>query len=179
MPRIIRGVVGEPHPRYPDLVTELADELRANRPFGQPVIHEQRFPRTDAIRITAIWDKWESVIDEDRVATIMQAYENVEGGDFRDRLALAIGLTVPEAHEAGLLPVQIVTALRESDPVTADQCRDAMIKLGASVLADPNQPVLRFATTEEADQCVLKLVEDLPGSKPVWVVTKAVARILD
>lgn len=179
MPRIIKGHEGELRAHYPDLVAELADELRTNRPFGQPVIREQRFPKTNAIRITVIWDEWEAVIDEDRVATILQAYADVEGDEFRERVALAIGLTVPEAHGAGLLPVQVATALRASDPVTGEQCRDAMIELGASVLSNPEQPVLRFATIEEADQCVRQLVERLPGSEPVWVVTQEVLRILD
>jgi hypothetical protein len=177
MPRIIRGHEDEPRPLYPDLVTELANELKNSRPFGQPVIREQRFPRTDAIRTTVIWDKWESVIDEDRVAAILQAYAKVEGDEFRDRLALVIGLTVPEAHGEGLLPVQVVTALRESDPVTVEQCHDAMIKLGASVLSNPQKPALRFTTEEEAKQCVRQLVEELPDSEPVWVVNQEVARI--
>lgn len=178
MPRII---LGHEHagPHYPNLVAELADELRSNRPFGQPIIREQRFPRTDVIRTTVIWDKWESLNDEDRVATILQAYEEVEGEAFRDRLALALGLTVPEAHEAGLLPVQVTTALRASDPVTVEQCRDTMIELGASVLSNPDRPVLRFATTQEADQCVQQLVQRLPGSEPVWIVSQEVARIVD
>ncbi len=179
MPRIILGHGAQPRPQFPDLVGALADELRTNRPFGQPVIREQRFPRTDAVRTTVIWDEWEPLGDEERVATIKQAYAEVEGDEFRDRLALAIGLTVPEAHDAGLLPVQVATALRESDPVTVDQCQEAMIQLGASVLSDPEKPVLRFATVEEAEECVRQLEERLPNSKPVWIVTQDVARIVD
>jgi hypothetical protein len=143
------------------------------------VIREQRFPRTDAIRTTVIWDKWEPLNDEDRVATILQAYEEVEGEAFRDRLALALGLTVPEAHEAGLLPVQVTTAIRASDRVTAAQCRDTMIALGASVLSNPDRPVLRFATIQEAEECVRHLVQRLPESEPIWIVTQEVARIVD
>lgn len=179
MPRIILRHGQEPRPHYPDLVAALADELRADRPFGQPVIREQRFPQTDVVRTTVIWDQWEPLTDEDRVATIKQAYAEVEGDDFRQRLALAIGLTVPEAHEAGLLPVQVTTALRPSDPVTREQCRDAMIEVGASVLEDPQRAVLRFATVEEAEACVRQLTQRLPGSEPVWIVTQDVARIAD
>ena len=92
---------------------------------------------------------------------------------------MAIGLTVPEAHDAGLIPVQVTTALRESDPVTVDQCREAMIQLGASVLSDPEKPMLRFATLEEAEECIRQLEKQLPNSKPVWIVTQDVARIVD
>jgi hypothetical protein len=178
MPRIILGHERE-RPRYPNLVAELAEELRHSRRFGQPLIREQRFPKTDVIRTTVIWDKWEPLHDEDRLATILEAYEEVEGDEFRNRVALAIGLTVPEAHEAGLLPVQVATALRASDPVTAEQCRDAMIEVGASLLLSPERPVLRFATVEEAEQCVRELVKRLPGSEPVWSITKDIARIGD
>lgn len=177
MPRIILGPKRE-RPHFPDLVAELADELRTNRPCGQPLIREQRFPKTDVIRTTVIWDKWESLSDEDRLATILQAYEDVEGEAFRDRVALAIGLTVSEAHETGLLPFQVTTALRASDAVTAEECRDAMIEFGASVLSDPDRPVLRFATVEEAEQCVQQLVKRLPESEPVWIVTREAGRIV-
>lgn len=178
MPRIILGHEHE-LPQFPDLVTELAEELKSTRSFGQPIIREQQFPKTEAIRTTVIWDKWEFMSDEDRLATILQAYEEVEGQEFRDRLALAVGLTVPEAQASGILPVQVTTALRSSDPVTAEQCRDAMIKLGASVLSNPEQPVLRFATVEEAEECVKELVKILPGSDPVWVIRQEVTRIVD
>lgn len=178
MPRVILGPKRE-RPHFPDLVAELADELRSNRPFGQPLIREQRFPKTDVIRATVIWDKWESLSDEDRLATILQAYEDVEGEAFRDRVALAIGLTVPEAHGAGLLPIQVTTALRASDAVTVEECRDAMIEFGASVLSNPERPALRFATVEEAEQCVQQLIKRLPKSEPVWIMTQDAARIVD
>lgn len=177
MPRIVQGVEERRRIRYPELITDLADELRTKRESGQPVIREQHFPRTNAIRVTVIWDKWEGVPDEDRVATILHAYEQVEGGDFRDRIALVIGLTVPEATESGLLPVQVTTALRKDDPVTLEQCRDAMIAEGASILSDPSKPKLRFATVEEAEACVKRLVERLPGSDPVWVIAQEGPRL--
>ena len=177
MPRIRRGLDDNPRPRFPDLVAELAGELRDNREGGQPRIEEQHFPKTSAVRVTVIWDKWAPLTDEERAATILQAYEQVEGREFRDRIALAIGLTVPEAFESGLLPFQIVTAVRREDPVTPEQCREAMIAEGASVLTDPEKPELRFATEEEAEACRRRLIRRLPGSDPVWVVTKEVARI--
>ena len=98
------------------------------------------------------------------LAIILDAYEEVEGRDFRDRVALALGLTVPEAYESGLLPVRVTAALRRDDPVTQDQVRAALIAQGASVLDDAEHPELRFSTTEEAEECVRRLVEFLPGS---------------
>lgn len=177
MPRIILG--HEPRSHHPELVAELAEELRSNRLFGQPVIREQHFPKTHAVSIQVIWDQWEPIADEERLATILEAYEQVESKEFRDRIALAIGLTVPEAHEAGLLPVKVTTMLRKSDPVTQEECRAAMIEMGGSVLSNPQHPELRFATLEEADQAIQHLIERLPGSEPVWNATQEVSQSLD
>ena len=114
MPRIIRGTETLHH-RHPELIAELAAELIADRVSGQPVIEEQHFSEGDAIRVTVIWDKWDDVDDDDRIATILQAYEQVEGGEFRERIALAVGLTVPEASALGVLPIRIMSAVREGD----------------------------------------------------------------
>src|SRR5262249_32378380 len=127
MPRIQRRLDEPRRVRFPDLLAELAKELKNARETGQPLIEEQVFPKTNAVRVTVIWDTWEAVSDDDRYNILLQAYEEVEGKAFRDRIALAIGLTVPEAAESGLLPFQILTALRRGDPVTREQCREAMI----------------------------------------------------
>jgi hypothetical protein len=172
MPRIQRRLDENHRSRFPDLLSDLVKELKNARETGQPLIEEQVFPKTNAVRVTVIWDKWEPVPDEDRFHTILQAYEEVEGKAFRARIALAIGLTVPEAAEAGLLPFQITTALRRDDPVTVEQCREAMMVQGASVLLDPEKPQLRFATEEEAEACRQRLIRQLPGSEPVWVIAQ-------
>lgn len=177
MPRIQRRLDEPRRIRFPDLVAELEKELKNARTSGQPLIEEQVFPKTNAVRVMVIWDQWEAVSDGDRYQTILQAYEEVEGKVFCDRIALALGLTVPEAAEAGMLPFQITTALRRDDPVTLGQCREAMIAQGASVLLDPEKPQLRFATEEEAEVCRQRLIEQLPGSEPVWVIAKEVGRI--
>jgi hypothetical protein len=172
VPRIRRNPQERRSPRFPDLLAQLAQELTQSRESGQPVIEEQVFPRTQAVRVTVLWDAWEGVPDEDRAATILQAYEQAEGKEFRDRIALAIGLTIPEAVEAGLLPFQVTALLRKGDPVTPEQCRDAMTAQGGSTLEDPDRPLLRFATAEEAEACVRRLSQQLPGSEPVWTVTQ-------
>ncbi len=176
MPRIRRSPEQLSPLRFPDLLNELANELSNAREAGQPHIEEQVFPKTNAVRITVIWDKWDPVSDEGRYATILQAYEQVEGKAFRDRIALAIGLTVPEASESGLLPFQIVPALRRGDRVTAEQCRQAMIVQGASILLDAEKPQLRFTTEQEAEACRQRLISQLPDSEPVWVITTEVER---
>lgn len=179
MPRIRRGLETARGPKFPDLVEKLAGELRNAHDVGQPRIEEKHFPETGAIHVTVIWDRWEPVPDEDRTPTILEAYEEVEGRAFRDRIMVALGLTVPEADEGGFLPFAITTAWRQTDPVTLAQCQDAMRQEGASTLNDPGRPELRFATQEEAEACLRRLKDRLPGSDPVWMITREVARIID
>jgi hypothetical protein len=160
-----------------DLVKELADELRQKRESGQPVVDEETFP-SGKIRVVVIWDKWERVPNaEDRTATILQAYDCAEGTEFRDRIALATGLTVPEAYAAGMLPFEVSTALRETDPVTSEQCKQAMIAEGASQLFGHDVVKLRFATLEEAKAACDRLIRRLPGSEPVWLIGQEVGSV--
>jgi hypothetical protein len=159
------------------LLEELTSELKNEKDSGQPIIDEQHSPTTRSVRVNVIWDQWSGVSDEDRTAIILNAYEAVEGKEFRDRIALAVGLTVPEAAASGLLPFEVIAALRTSDNITLQQCRAAMVAEGASVLVDAEKPMLRFATLEEAQACIRRLGEKLPGSQPVWIVSRNVADI--
>jgi hypothetical protein len=161
-----------------DLTNRLVDELRQNSESGQPVVNEQMFP-TGKLRVTVIWDEWDRLSLEDRTAVVLRAYEIAEGRDYREKIALASGLTFPEAYASGMLPFQVFPALREGDPVTAGQCRQAMTDEGASTLLDPDQPQLRFSTEEQAEAARRRLVERLPGSQHVWVITREVGKIED
>jgi hypothetical protein len=175
MPRIRKGLE-VPRARHPDLVMELAAELRSSHDIGQPRIEELTFPKTGAVHVTAFWDRWGPVPDDQRALCILQAYEEVEGQAFRDRIALAVGLTFPEARESGLLPFRITPAVRQGDPVTLGQCVEAMTRLGASTLDNPARPLLCFASVDEAEACVRRLRQELPGSEPVWIIQQEVAR---
>lgn len=177
MPRIKRGSEWQAKSRFPELTAKLIAELRNGREFGQPVIEEQQLPRTDALRVTVIWDEWNDVPYEDRSVAILQAYEDAEGKAVRERIALATGFTVPEAYETGLLPFQVLALVRKDDPISAEQCRQAMIEEGASMLFSPDRPQLRFATQEEAEACVKRLVKRLPGSEPIWTISQDVGQI--
>lgn len=178
MPRKTR-TLDEPRRTGSDnLAEQLADELRNNRPSGQPVIDEQQFP-SNAIRVTVIWDAWDRLSLEDRTSIILRGYELVFGREYRDRIALASGLTVPEAHAAGFLPFEVLTALRAGDNVSLDECRRAMIEEGASTLMEPDHPRLRFATQAEAEAARQRLVARLPASEPVWLITQDVGKVED
>jgi hypothetical protein len=160
------------------LAERLAEELRADRASGQPVILEQEFPNGN-LRVTVIWDEWDQQPLESRSSIILRAYELAEGRGQRDKIALASGLTIPEAHAAGMLPFQIIPALREGDAVTADECHQAMIAEGASVLLDPRKPQLRFASEAEAHAARERLQERLLNSRPVWVINEEAGRVED
>ncbi len=151
------------------LAEELAAELKDNHEFGQPLIWEQTF-ETGKARVTVIWDKWVGMPLQDRTATILRAYEMAEGAASRARIALASGLTVPEAYGAGMLPFQIFPALRKSDPVTPEQARQAMIELGGSTLFGPGTVQLRFPTRDDAMRARANLVERFPGTDDVWAI---------
>ena len=178
MPRNKRPFDEPPRPTSGDLAERLADELKSNRQSGQPVIEEQTFP-TGKIRVTVIWDEWDALSLEQRTSVILRAYELAEGRDYREKVALASGLTVPEAYAVGMMPFQIIPAVRRGDPVTPEQCREAMVAEGASTLLAADKPQLRFTTEEEAEAARKRLVERLPESEPVWVVTQEVGRVED
>jgi hypothetical protein len=178
MPRKRRGFQDPPRRAVGTLADRLADELKSDRQSGQPLIEEEEFP-TGKLRVNVIWDDWDRVPLEDRTATILRAYEQAEGPEFRDRIALASGLTVPEAHVAGMLPYQVIAALRKGDPVTGEQCRQALIEEGASILFAEDNPQLRLPTEEDAEAARKRLAERLPNSEPVWVITKEVGTVED
>jgi hypothetical protein len=178
MPRKKRGVEERPRLTHGDLAERLANELQSTRESGQPIIDEQEFP-TGRIRVTVIWDVWDRLPLEERTSVILRAYDLAEGREYLDRIALASGLTVPQAHAAGMLPYQILPALRKGDPVTAGECQQAMIEEGASVLLAPEKPQLRFASEEEAEAARLRLVQRLPTSDQVWIITQEVGAVED
>jgi hypothetical protein len=164
------GPVEAATPVKGDLADKLIAELKANKEYGQPFIVEQEYP-TKKVRVTVIWDEWVKNTLEERTAIILRAYEAAEGPDFRGRIALASGLTVPEAHAAGILPYQIITMLRKSDPFKPEDVFKAMVNEGGSTLLNPETVQLRFATQEEAEASVKRLAKKLPGSEDIWTIS--------
>src|SRR5262245_56164255 len=153
------------------LAAKLAEELKSGRESGEPVVYEQKYV-TGKRRVVVIWDEWVNTPLDERSAIILRTFEMAEGADYRDSIGLASGLTVPEAHAAGMLPFQIIPALRKGDPVTVEAVREAMLAEGASKLADPHNLQLRFATREEAEACRQRLIERLPQSEPIWLINR-------
>lgn len=171
MPRIRMGFSDPPRKTDKKLVSKLAQELRSNNQSGQPFIYEQIFD-TGKVRILVIWDDWKEIPLEQRIRVILSAVEQSDGKDYRLKVALASGLTMPEAVAAGMLPYQIIAAHRKGDPVTLEQCSRAMLLEGASKLLDPGTIQLWFPTQEAAEACRKRLVQGLPGSDEIWLISR-------
>jgi len=178
MPRIISGMTPiKPSGEFSDLLEALVHELRSKNDSGQPVIHEYHFAKTGKMKATVLWDRWEHVPFEERADLIRRAYLKVESESFVENLALLVGLTFPEAHEAGMLPYQITPLIRKVDPVTLQQCHKTMVLEGASLLFPGGKPELRFATQAEAESARTRLIRQLPGSEPVWTILEEVGLV--
>jgi hypothetical protein len=173
MPRRRIGTELREGPVRNELAQKLADELKNDRECGQPFIYEQEY-RTGKLRVTVVWDEWDGMPLQERSATILRAYERAEGTGYVDRIALASGLTVPEAHAAGMLPYEIIAALRQGDPLTADQARQAMLEQGGTPVFNARGVQLRFATRDEAEACRQRLIRRFPGSDDVWIINQEV-----
>jgi hypothetical protein len=154
-----------------ELAEALTAELKSGREYGQPFIYEQEY-RTGKLRITVVWDEWAGMPLPERTATVLHAYELAEGPAYRDRIALASGLTVPEAHAAGMLSYEIIPALRKGDPLTWEQAKQAMLDEGGSLLFHPLRVKLYLATQEEAEACRQRLIRRFPGSEDVWIINR-------
>ncbi len=83
-------------------------------------------------------------------------------------------MTVLEATAAGMLPYQVLPAIRATDPVNVEDVEAAMVEQGASQLNEEDGLQLRFASREEAEACRLRLIEKLPGSEPIRIISRDV-----
>jgi hypothetical protein len=171
MPRIRVGVKSASTATSNSLAEKLAAELKSDRDYGQPLVYEQEYA-TKKCRVTVIWDEWADVSLEERSVAILRAYELADGANARDKIALASGLTVPEATAAGMLPFRVITGLRKTDPVSSNEVRMAMLEQGASELDEADGLQLRFATREEAEACRERLIRKLPASEPIWIISR-------
>jgi hypothetical protein len=170
MPRHILNPPARCHP--PDeLVEELARELRAPRDHGQPMVIEEPL-LTGLIQIQVIWDKLQGLGDEDRIELILAAYERAEGKSYRDKIVSAVGYTLSEADDFGLLPYKIEPADPKDKRARHEEYWQAMVDEGAFE-NDEEQLELCFRTLDEANEAKIRLESRLPSSK--WTILKEVS----
>lgn len=174
MPVVRTGVGPQNVDRFRPLWQELAAELADPKPFGQPMVSVETFPRNNLDGVTVIWDKLAPRNDGERSAIITRAYEEATGPAGKDKLAFAVGLTVPEALDSFLLPYElqpVEPAESGSEPAAPDQhpifnrrtqrrfqreseLSQAMLSVGGSDLHPPSHlPQLCFQTAEQAEAC--------------------------
>lgn len=156
-----------------NLVADLVQEILTPRDFGQPIIFERHMDVGESVHVTVVWDRFADVLESDRTAVILDAYERAMGKPYRERISLATGVTVPEAGDLELLPFEIMPAPRKTDP--ADDITSyhaALIAEGASVLRGDQRPELRFETLADAQAAVERLEQRLPSSR--WLVVQAI-----
>ncbi|MEY2977833.1 MAG: hypothetical protein ACO3NK_01480 [Prochlorotrichaceae cyanobacterium] len=155
----------------PDLVSELKRGLNSTDQAGQPLVYEYDL-RDRLLRVLVVWDKWQSLFLESRTAVILAAYHDQPDQE----VALASGLTMPEAAMAGFLPFRIIAALRRNDRFTQQECWRVMVEMGASELFE-DEPRLYFATRTEAEKTIAELSRQLPGSEEIWQIIRDVGGI--
>lgn len=156
---------------YTHVWAELADELASPKPFGQPLVTEEEFPRTGLIGVMVFWDRFDHLPDIVRPAIIRKAYE-IARPEQAKRIAYMIGYTVPEGEEAGHLPYQIDLAFTDK-PLPTDlleRCHAAMKEMGGSTLVNAKNPVLRFSATEQARAALAEIVRRVPESAGMWTI---------
>ena len=169
---IYRRPIGGDEAAINSLRNDLVEELRGPKPLGQPIILEDCTPQTDSMRVHVVWDRWTECPRELRQQLIMDAYKEALGEKLPHPITLAMGLTVPEAVEIGLLPFRIAPAQRRSDSAADAEYHQTMLKAGASTLFEKEVPQLRFASLENAEVALASLEAELPGSK--WLVIQEV-----
>ncbi len=158
---------------YADLTQILADEMRKPKSFGQPLVLVRKFRRSGLMEVRVIWDRWTDLDDSDRSTVILDSYAEVHGEEERDKVAVPVGYTEEEAVETGILPFAVTPLLRKSDPQELwDQCRVAMLELGATDEWKKGYPRLRLPTINQADLYLEELTRQVPNSEGIWSVSK-------
>jgi hypothetical protein len=152
------------------LQEELIRELADPKEYGQPLILERHMDREGAVHVYVIWDRLDECENRERSEIVLGAFEQARGEEFRKRILFALGLSVPEAVETGLLPYAIVDTIRAGTPDQLDRVRQAMIAEGASVLENPQRPVLRYPTLEDAEAGLGRLRGRLGSSDTLALV---------
>jgi hypothetical protein len=151
-------------------VEELAGELRSPKQRGQPMVLEEPL-LTGLIQVQVLWDKFQGMNDEDRIDLILSAFERAEGKSYRDKIVSAVGYTVPEADDFGLLPYKVWPADQNDKRARHEQYWQAMLDEGAFE-NDEDQLELCFRTPEEANEAKERLESRIPGSR--WAILKEV-----
>jgi hypothetical protein len=90
---------------HPELVNELARELRDPKPqggTGVPDIYEERQTFGNHLNVRVVWDKWEGIPHAERGPIILDAYRKARDEVEMLNITLALGLTPDENRRLGV-----------------------------------------------------------------------------
>jgi len=153
---------------HSSFVQRLYAALSAGASKGQPLVFENRIGTSGALNVTVLWQAWSELGHQARSDIIVEAYRKMGV----ERLAIALGLTFEEAVSSGLLPYSIVPLVRESDPVSPDSIRAALLQEGA--IETSSGLFLRFADSGRAQESYRRLIQSVPG--PYWSIVQELPR---
>ena len=118
-----------------------------------------------------IWDEWADASLEERSSVTCVPMSKPKGKRPAKRSARqrSDGAGGDGGRDASLPDYHRPAA---SDPVKPEEVNAAMLEQGASELNKEDGLQLRFATKEEAEACLKRLSEKLPGSEPIWIISR-------
>jgi hypothetical protein len=98
--------------------------MRAGAAKGQPLVFVNRIGTSGALNVTVVWQAWSDLGHQARSDIIVDAYRRMGA----EKIPIALGVTFEEAISSGLLPFSIVPLVRESDPISPDRIRTALLQ---------------------------------------------------
>ncbi len=166
MPRII--IAASPPQRSELLVQKLAEELTSPGIGPQPLIVERHLPMTNSRHVRVVWDQWGSLIEEERAAVIIQAYERVEGSQKADNISVALGIRSQEAAIFGIVPYLV----QPEHPhfMERSHYRQALAQEARHTVMGEGAKELRYPSEEEAKLAIERLKRISPETS--WVINQ-------
>ena len=151
----------------------LATMLRRSRTreasAHQPLVVWTAAPNGRSVQIVVVWDAWRHLDSNERAEVIRDAY-SLDTSLPPDHVTVSLGLTPAEALSLGYLPYRIVPSLRRTDKVSAQAVREAMKTAGGVLARIGDEPQLRFATLEQAQEAYRTLLGAI--SLPIWTLVQ-------
>ena len=154
---------------HASLVGGLYEAMRAGAAKGQPLVFVNRIGTSGALNVTVVWQAWSDLGHQARSDIIMDAYRRMGA----EKIPIALGVTFEEAISSGLLPFSIVPLVRESDPISPDRIRTALLQEGA--VETSGGLLLRFADSRQAQEAYRRLVQSAPG--PYWSIVHEIKTV--
>jgi len=139
---------------------------------AQPYVIRERGGIPEYVHYYVIWRDFDGVDRETRSKIILDAVYDEFGAEHGLRTTVAMGLTPPEAAGLGFLSYKVEPTPRKTDSprIEDERYRTAADAEAQNTLMGAGSRELRYATEQEADAAMQRLLKALPGS--YWSVAK-------